>query len=288
MPNVICEPPNAITQEPMCHVFRGLKSGRVCQCFCVRLARMTAQTGHSDIFDVIGQQAGARGLSARVEILRGVELLRAACARISLYAAVGALGGTPEDHARCTGGIERAVPSMHAALNLLVGTQQVSGVDPAALAWVRGFAAQMPDSCKVLRAFVEDAEDLVARHRSQTNGVESLRAFTEFAAGDFNLHFGKIMNALADDLQTERTAQKRLADTTGAAARSALVEISEVSRLVGLVAINASIEAAHVGDQGKGFAIIAGEIREMSKQIEQVNDRVHVQIDALLSAIENA
>ncbi len=249
---------------------------------------MTVQTAHSDIFDVIGQQAGATGISAQVEILRGVELLRAACARVGLYSAVGVLAETDQDHTNCTGGIDRAMPSMHASLNLLTGTQAIPGLDPVALKWVRGIAAELPESCDAMRRFVAVVDDLEARHHARTNDMAVLREFTRFAATEFNDHFGKIINRMSADLQDARTRQKHSTDTTGTAARAALKEIGDVSRNVGLVAINASIEAAHVGDRGKGFAIIASEIREMSEQIEKANRQVQAQVDALIRVIEQS
>jgi methyl-accepting chemotaxis protein len=58
--------------------------------------------------------------------------------------------------------------------------------------------------------------------------------------------------------------------------------IDEVSMRINLIALNASIEAVHVGEKGKGFTIIAKEIRKLSDltsrrlvDIMQAINRVH-------------
>ena len=249
---------------------------------------MNMQPSVSDITDILGQQADATGIPARVEMLRGVEMLRANCARVGLYAALGILVESDEDHDHCTGGIGRAMPGIHAALDLLVGTQPVAGIDPSALAWVRGVGAEMKQSCDTMRRFVAATSDLEARHLKRANTMEMVLNYTRFAAGDFNEHFAALVNRLGSDLRSFREGRKDEADATGETARAALKEISEISRHVGLIAINASIEAAHVGDQGKGFAIIASEIRELSSRIEGANARVQGQVDALIKTIEQS
>lgn len=58
------------------------------------------------------------------------------------------------------------------------------------------------------------------------------------------------------------------------------VEIGQIGRVINMVATNASIEAARVGDAGKGFAVIAEEVKVLSSRVSSLSvsltSRLHV------------
>ncbi|NKX41830.1 chemotaxis protein, partial [Rhodobacteraceae bacterium R_SAG2] len=54
--------------------------------------------------------------------------------------------------------------------------------------------------------------------------------------------------------------------------RDAIENAETVGRHIQLIAFNASIEAARIGDQGKGFAVIATEIRNLSGRTQTLLD----------------
>ncbi|WP_299592288.1 methyl-accepting chemotaxis protein [uncultured Tateyamaria sp.] len=238
-----------------------------------------------DVTDVLGQQSGATGIAARVELLRAVDMIRSHCARATLYCAAGLLFNDPADHKACIAGIDRAMPGAHAGMRLLSGGQVERGIDPVALAWLRETVADMSDSVAQMGQFVAAVSDLAGAFTAGTCTPQHLRDVTRFAAGAFNEHFAKLVNRLSEHLHSDRVVRRTTANQTGADARNALQEISEISRNVGLIAINASIEAAHVGEQGRGFAVIAAEIRELSEKIEHANARVQSQVDALIHQV---
>ncbi len=48
-------------------------------------------------------------------------------------------------------------------------------------------------------------------------------------------------------------------------------EIGKIGRVINMVATNASIEAARVGDAGKGFTVIADEVKTLSKRVSTLS-----------------
>ncbi|MBN1412515.1 MAG: substrate-binding domain-containing protein [Spirochaetales bacterium] len=57
-------------------------------------------------------------------------------------------------------------------------------------------------------------------------------------------------------------------------AKQLIEMIKDISDTVDLVALNASIEAAHAGEFGKGFSVIAGEIRKLSESTRRNIDNI--------------
>lgn len=55
---------------------------------------------------------------------------------------------------------------------------------------------------------------------------------------------------------------------------AAVSEIDNISTSINLISLNASVEAARAGQYGKGFAVIASEIQELSQRSKQAVDRV--------------
>ena len=68
----------------------------------------------------------------------------------------------------------------------------------------------------------------------------------------------------------EKAAARRMKDVDN----SALSQIDEIAQTINFIAINASVEAAHAGDAGKGFAVIATQIRELSQKSKDAVDRI--------------
>lgn len=49
------------------------------------------------------------------------------------------------------------------------------------------------------------------------------------------------------------------------------MEIGKIGRVINMVATNASIEAARVGDAGKGFTVIADEVKSLSSRVSSLS-----------------
>lgn len=102
------------------------------------------------------------------------------------------------------------------------------------------------------------------------NGVLQLTA-TETAISALD-EAGRKISANADSLESSAKEVE--------AAVSAIRDISEQTNLL---ALNAAIEAARAGEQGRGFAVVADEVRKLSEQAKQATMR----IDAVLKRVSD-
>jgi len=67
-----------------------------------------------------------------------------------------------------------------------------------------------------------------------------------------------------------------------------LEALSWIADQTSLVAVNAQIEAARLGNQGKGFHVIAGEIQQLSKRARVVSEEISIHVRMALTAGEVA
>ncbi|WP_305768045.1 methyl-accepting chemotaxis protein [Candidatus Epulonipiscium viviparus] len=137
-----------------------------------------------------------------------------------------------------------------------------------------------------------------------TTTLEQAELLQEFKTDTINVTdeiIGSIDNIdksykIVKDMTAKATDGKNISDQMVAAMHNITESTNEISQVItsidsiatqtNLLALNASIEAARAGEGGKGFAIVAMEIRDLSTQTTEIVKRIYELINTSLNNVK--
>jgi methyl-accepting chemotaxis protein len=126
----------------------------------------------------------------------------------------------------------------------------------------------------------------VARHATEaSNSAQS--ADKEAASGKIVVEKTVVaINSLAAEIETSSDLIQEL-ESNSSNIGTVLVVIRSIAEQTNLLALNAAIEAARAGEQGRGFAVVADEVRTLASRTQDSTQEIQGMIESLQQGSKN-
>ncbi|MBF6041531.1 HAMP domain-containing protein [Pseudomonas sp. P154a] len=219
---------------------------------------------------LVAQQIAAGDLSATVEVTRRDEI----------------------------GQLMQAMQQMGAGLSSIVSGLQ-AGIEQLASS-AHSLSAVTEQTNLEVSSQKEETEQVATAMNQMTATVHDVARNAEEAAQAAQTADGKVESG-QQVVRQSMARIEQLADSATSASSSieslsaeiqnigtVLSVIKSVAEQTNLLALNAAIEAARAGEQGRGFAVVADEVRALAKRTQQSTEEIERLVSALRSAAQSS